>query len=43
MELLKNTEMNVNKDKDGENVPNLEAAEMELSPCNVGIINYQEN
>ena len=34
IKLLRNTEMNISKDKDGEYVPNLETIEVELADCN---------
>ena len=43
IKLLGNTEMNINKDKDGEYVPNLETIEVELADCNVVSINCQQN
>ena len=40
IKLLRNTEMNISKDKDGEYVPNLETIEVELADCNNSKVLY---
>ena len=43
MKLLGNTVSKTNKDKNGENVPNLEVAELVLVHCNLVNNNYQQD
>ena len=43
IKLLGSTESKITKDKNGENVPHLEIAELVLIHCNVVNINYQQN
>ena len=43
MKLLGSTESKITKDKNGENVPHLEFAELVLVYCNLVNINYQQN
>ena len=42
MKLLGSTEKDVGKDKDGEDVPKLESAEVVLGPCNLVNSSYQQ-
>ena len=41
MKLLRRGKKDVNKDKDGENVPKLESVEVVLVPCNLVKSDYQ--
>ena len=43
MKLLGSTESKITKDKNGENVPHLEIAELILIHCNLVNHNYQQN
>ena len=43
MKLLGSTESKITKDKNGENVPHLEIAELVLIYCNLVNNNYQQN
>ena len=43
MKLLGSTESKITKDKNGENVPHLEIAELVLIHCNIVNNNYQQN
>ena len=43
MILLGSTESKINKDKNGENVPHLEVAEVVLVHCNLVNNDYQQN
>ena len=43
MKLLRSTESKITKDKNGENVPHLEIAELVLIHCNLVNNNYQQN
>ena len=43
MKLLGSTESKITKDKNGENVPHLEIAELVLIHCNIVNDNYQKN
>ena len=43
MKLLGSAESKITKDKNGENVPHLEIAELVLIYCNVVNNNYQQN
>ena len=43
MKLLGSTKSNITEDKNGENVPNLEIAEVLLVHCNIVDNNYQQN
>ena len=43
MKLLGSTERKIAKDKNGENVPHLEIAELVLIHCNIANNNYQQN
>ena len=43
MKLLGSTESEITKDKNGENVPHLEIAELILIHCNLVNNNYQQN
>ena len=43
MKLLGSTESKITKDKNGENVPHLEIAELVLIHCNLANNNYQQN
>ena len=43
MKLLGSTESKITKDKNGENVPHLEIAELILIHCNLVNNNYQQN
>ena len=43
MKLLGSTERKIAKDKNGENVPHLEIAELVLIHCNIAKNNYQQN
>ena len=43
MKLLGSTKSNIAEDKNGENVPNLEIAEVLLVHCNIVDNNYQQN
>ena len=43
MKLLGSTESKITKDKNGENVPHLEVAELVLVHCNLVNNNYQQD
>ena len=43
MKILGSTKSKITKDKDGENVPYLEIAEVVLIRCNVANNSYQQN
>ena len=43
MKLLESTETKITKDKNGENVPDLEIVELVLIHCNIVNNNYQQN
>ena len=43
IKLLESTESKITKDKNGENVPHLEIAELVLIHCNLVNNNYQQN
>ena len=43
MELLASTENKITKDKNGENIPHLEVAELVLVHCNIINNNYQRD
>ena len=43
MKLLGSTKSKITKDKNGENVPNLELVELVLIHCNIVNNNYQQN
>ena len=43
MKLLGSTESKITKDKNGQNVPHLEIAELVLTHCNLVNNNYQKN
>ena len=43
MKLLGSTEIKITKDKNGENIPHLEIAELVLIRCNIVNDNYQQN
>ena len=43
MKLLGSTQSKINKDKNGENVPNLEITEVILVHCNIINNNYQQD
>ena len=43
MKLLGSTKSEITKDKNGENFPNLETAEVILVHCNIVNNNYQQN
>ena len=43
MKLIGSTESKITKDKNGENVPHLEIAELVLIHCNIVNNNYQQN
>ena len=43
MKLLGSTENKITKDKDGENIPNLEVTEVVLVHCNIVTNDYQQD
>ena len=43
MKFLGRTESKITKDENGENFPHLEIVELALIPCNIVIVNYQQN
>ena len=43
MKLLGSTEIKINKDKNGQNLPHLEISELVLIHCNIVNNNYQQN